>query len=317
MHFFWNNVDNTGGAEPYQARQLTAVIGSGLMGSSVINLIKNHSDWQYDNQSDSSIPWNNQGAQLRVLRQLHDQLIPKLLTADSIEVIWSAGKAGFSCTQSEAENELSNFKTIIGWVSQLKETCKTSITVNLISSLGGLFEKADVVRHNTQPQPNRAYGFLKLEQEKLLQAATELNWRIYRVSSAYGPIATHNRMGLIPTLMLNAYRQKSTHIYGYLNTRRDYVWVDDVTQYLVSQLHTQKGLSQLQALASYESFSIAEIKHKVEQTLQRTLNFTFSNQPDNGESISISPCLRPVGFQTSNLQDSIKKIHAQYLQTQP
>jgi len=284
------------------------VFGSGLIGSSIISSLQNLNQQSNYLSKQFQVPWLDTSKQTAALELLHDDLENLFSSADRIEIIWSAGKAGFNSTQSEVNTELRNYSTIIQWVSQLQKRSGANITVSLISSLGGLFEQTELVDSTSSPRPTRPYGHLKLLQEYELLKHKNLENRIYRVSSAYGNISEQNRMGLIPTLIKNGLNQKNTALTGSLNTLRDYIWVNDLTDYLVKNINSNEYLNETQSIASFRTHSIQQIIDKVELLINKKLLITHSDCLTNTSSISICPSLKPQGISISEINQTMLTI---------
>lgn len=304
MFFIWkDNLESTG----EKSCSVIIVIGLGLIGSAISEVLRQNLGDGY-NIKKFKIPWQNESALSIQLGYINLEMEGILNDAGHVEAIWSAGKAGFQCQTSEAAQELANFGLTIQWLQHLKVRHQANVNLSLISSLGGLFESAGLIDETSTPQPQRIYGHLKLEQEKQLVAASDIGHRIYRVSSVYGHVSQTHRMSLIPTLVANGILKRTTSFNGRLSTLRDYIWVDDLAGFVVKKLRDPSELGSVVHMASYTSYSIEEIKEKVESLLNHQLKWSFAASLDNARSMSVSSTLRPAAFSPSDIDANLRLI---------
>ncbi|HMD68449.1 MAG TPA: hypothetical protein VKF42_06165, partial [Chitinivibrionales bacterium] len=85
------------------------------------------------------------------------------------------------------------------------------------------------------------------------------------MSTVYGPIRKGFRLGLISTLIFNGARQEVSRIFGTINTLRDYVWCEDIGNYIARAIaeNDDDQNNSIVYLASGKPSSIFEIKHIV------------------------------------------------------
>jgi UDP-glucose 4-epimerase len=306
MYFRWHN--DFGAESP---SNLVIVVGSGLIGSAILNKIGELPASHYNTKpppKNYQLSWMGRLQFDRDLTIIKSEMLGHFLNAQKIEVVWSAGKAGFSSSEQEARKELSYFEIGLDWFEQLQALSGAELNISLISSLGGLFEDIGVVDTSSKPQPIRAYGRMKLEQEQILiSSCNKLGKKIYRVSSAYGFVSHQHRMGLIPTLINDAQANRPTCLTGRLETQRDYVWAGDVAKYLVDDFGSNNQYSPV-SIASFRSYSISEIKEKIEACLNKHIKLVQTEKPDNAKSIVICPSLRPENYAVSAINRNISLI---------
>lgn len=227
-----------------------------------------------------------------------------------LEIIWSAGRAGFGVNEEDAGRELESFKTHLDLLEQESKAVGVDINFRLISSAGGLFEGQKLVCHDTPPDPRRPYGRMKLEMERQLQDRSFPLKRVLRVTSVFGHVRPGQRLGLVTTLIVNGLRQLPTPIYGTAGTLRDFIFADDIARYLIRELNaseSQKGFKATM-LAAGKPSSIGEIIHLVEGALKRRLLLQCSLDPDNFAHITYRSQPYPSGFQTTSLPAAIQTI---------
>lgn len=303
MYLHWSKkTDDT------ESSFVTMVFGVGLIGNAVIVAMRNGFNEFEFNSKHVHFPWSDKALQIQILQALEQDMAALFLTAAKIEVVWSAGKAGFASDQAEVDIELKNYRTVLNWLDELKKKRDLDIRVNLISTLGGIFEQELLVSSESVPKPLRAYGHLKLLQENELIHKHNLGRRIYRVSSAYGYVSGNTRMGLIPTLIANGISEKHTLLSGSLDTLRDYIWVEDLAAYIVTNLYCDECLDDVLSIASFRSHSIQQLIEKVELLLNQKLLLRHDRRPTNARSISISASLRPPGLVVSDINQTLADI---------
>jgi nucleoside-diphosphate-sugar epimerase len=103
----------------------------------------------------------------------------------------------------------------------------------------------------------------------------DVNVLIYRLSSVYGYVGNHKRLGLVPTLIRNGKNMKVSCIFGRIDTLRDYVLASDIGKFVAySILESNHGFN-LFTLASGKPSSIFEILRSVERLLNNRLYLQF------------------------------------------
>lgn len=240
------------------------------------------------------------------------------LPPDAFHVIWSAGRAGFFSTDQEVARELEMFDDVLRSVERLADRFpKIPFTMVLTSSAGGLFEGQQGVDNDTPPVPTRPYGRLKLQQEQLLLASkAHLTKKIYRLTSVYGYIRSDQRRGLIATLIANGLRQQASQITGHSSTVRDFIWIEDVADYIACGVLEPLGDDCVAVLASTKPSSILEIQRIVESTIGRPLYLCFLPQATNAAPITFHPSSVPDDWRPSELSTNVRKIAADALARQ-
>lgn len=303
MYFLWN--EKIDGLAP---KIVTVVFGSGLIGAAMIRALRDKTSDEEHFYKQVEFPWDNISQQSMALNSVAKEMYEYFSMAGKIEVIWSAGKTGFNSSQADVDAELLNYNVVLNWLDELQKTHNANITVNLISSLGGLFEHEELINAQSIPNPVRVYGHLKLTQENVLARKENLDKRIYRVASAYGHVSNAKRMGLISTLIMNGLNNKCTLLSGSLDTLRDYIWVDDLADYVVADIYSGKHLSSIQYVASFRSHSIQNIIEKVEFLINKNILLHHDSHPTNACSISICPSLKPPELALSDINHTLQTI---------
>jgi len=298
-----------------------AVFGVGLIGTSVVQALTTRAAFR---TSIVPVSWEETSDRRDQLRRLETRLEGRLLECEGkdrssyrVGIVWSAGKAGFEATTSQADRELESFRDVLLLARRL--ACRLPsemVTFALISSAGGLFEGQRFVDPASSPEARRPYGVLKLRQERLLaESADLLVSRIYRLTSVYGHLAPGRRRGLVSTLILNGMRRQVTPLTGRMDTLRDFIWADDVGRFVVRDLYgtaRDRSPSPL-LLASAKPSSIHEVLRIAEQVLGRKIYVSFESGEENSADITFSPRAVARGWQSSDLASNVRRVYLRAL----
>ncbi len=291
-------------------RPVIALFGVGLLGSAIRDVVIRR---QYGSEL-LPLSWDDLPLQRRQLRTIERRLDSAThgVAALGVDFVWAAGRAGFGSTESEAPPELESFRAVLKLAESLAlDRPAASPSFHLLSSVGGLFEGQRYVDRGSTPRPLRPYARLKLQQEDLLTACeVPLCRRIYRLTSVFGPAPAGHRRGLISTLIHNGQRHKVTRIVGRLSTLRDFVWTEDVANYLAENLLDQSRVevARIHTLAAGKPSSIREILNIVEGMLRRRLYVQFDLGLSNSMDITISPAILGARWRPSDLKTAIRQV---------
>lgn len=293
------------------------LFGLGLIGSEIsLQLKRSGAELCFEQR----MPWLDHSRYSQILQQLEIQLGSIATEANhdrprNLKLLWSAGKAGFSAGEKDTEIELAVFQRFLRSVESIEQKgCFSSVSVILISSIGGLFEGQRLVSRGSTPTPLRPYGDLKLRQEACIaELPRTIRHHILRVTSVYGIPRTGQRRGLIPTFIVNGLTQRITNISGSLTTLRDFIWNADigkaVLQILREPIDGDRISSNTHVLASAKPSSIMEIQQAVEEVVGRKLYIALSSTPSNMADISVSPKLTARFFSSSELRVCVRNIY--------
>ena len=157
---------------PHQKKGLVLIFGLGLIGSSIFKHIKTSAK---TNLVYRAFSWDSHASRKMEKSAILDSVDGLLASPpDSqetqIDIVWSAGKAGFSGTNDELLSEESAFLDVLDLAIVLskKYACKQRTCFHLLSSAGALFEGQINVDENTKILPLRPYGYAKHRQENFL-----------------------------------------------------------------------------------------------------------------------------------------------------
>jgi nucleoside-diphosphate-sugar epimerase len=289
---------------------IVLIFGVGLIGSHIVKdlllesyilLDKIAYSWFYEE--------NRASEKIQIINSVKRNYIDTLNGNDfKIDVLWSAGKGGFGMTESDVSMELRSFVDMLDIAQLLQSTFSSSqIRVHLISSAGGLYEGQRNVGVDSVPDLKRPYAKLKIQQENLLSSFTELIKFIYRPSSVYGYAGIYSRLGLIPTLLLNGAKNQGSVIFGSPDTLRDYVWVNDVSNFVAKNILSSEAVSQSYILASGKPTSLLEISVRVQHFLNKKIFLRFVKEGVNSAHNTFSPNTYPHSWNPMDIETGIRK----------
>jgi UDP-glucose 4-epimerase len=286
-------VNNNDGKLP-----VVLLFGAGLVGGAILNKLLSLSLY---NARQFIFSWDNANEQLDVLKNVG--LFIK--ESSEVEVIWSAGKAGFFSDRHEINRELQVFKRILGFLDR-NISCDKSI--RLISSAGGLYEGERVVGKNSGIHPKRSYGELKKSQEEYVSNLDGFKCKTsIRLASVYGYIRKGQRIGLIPTMIKNGLENKETKIFGQLSTLRDYLFIDDIARMFTEIIFMNKNSHEILLLSSNKPTSIMEIIKLIEHAIRKRIYIRFVASK-NSEDITYYDNTNPCKAYFTTLNVGIKKV---------
>ncbi len=272
------------------------VFGQGLIGCCVTNLLSIRSGTATIH---IDVDWSDVDSLLNASSSLD-----KYRNNSAIEIVWSAGQGGFIATSSEMEKELYVYEKAINHLNQKFEGL---ITVNLVSSAGGLYEGQRYIDEHTEVKPRRPYGFSKLRQEEFLQIE-DIPHRIYRVASAYGSVGQKARVGLINAFLINAIIGRTTKIFAKADTFRDYVFNVDVARFIVDDMLYARS-NRKTIVCSGRSVSIQTLVHMISHITRKKIKVNYVPNSGNDEDMVFSRSLVPPDLRVTSLEEGIRMVH--------
>jgi UDP-glucose 4-epimerase len=243
----------------------------------------------------SPIAWSDTNQSIADLRKnlaLFAQDLPK---ACVWQILWAAGHATVTSTQQECDRELDVFRT---FVEDVNRTLKGPGRFFLASSAGGIFAGSNEAPFTSisNPCPISSYGFLKLEQEKVLfkemDSQPEVQILIGRFSNLYGPGQDLSKLqGLVSRLILAALTKKTLNIFVPLDTLRDFIYVDDAAE-VVADILTTPEPHVLAIIASGEPRSLGSVIAQVQDVIRLKIPITYGHHPsslDQSSDLRMTP----------------------------
>lgn len=294
-----------------QNRHTVLIFGLGLIGSSILKKI---SKQQVYNFRHFPFSWNLKNRQIDELEIILNYL-KKNKSNKYIDIIWSAGKAGFFSDIEEINLELKSYLRVLAFAKNLSiEFSNSNLKFHLFSSAGGLFEGQSIVSFDSSPRPFRPYGQLKLSQEKLLfDFSKHFNYRIYRPSTVYG-YYPNARIGLISNILIKAIRNEFIEIFALRTSLRDYIFVEDISDFVIDIII--KNLDNINHnffLVSGKPTSIDEIVSKSIDVTKKNLYHSYNLNYKNSLDTTFSMKLVPDGLKLSTLSIGLDKTYKELL----
>jgi UDP-glucose 4-epimerase len=187
---------------------------------------------------------------------------------DSWALLWCAGTGVVTSSAAELNPEWSAWNRLLDLMGRhLAKHIPGSIF--LASSAGGVYGRnvGQLLTEHSPAQPVFDYGTHKLGMEQVLQnwatAFPDVSCLIGRISSLYGPGQNLNKaQGVISHLSWCLIYRRPTNIYVSLDTRRDYLFVDDCAHSVaasVFRLMTERPSVLIKIFAAEELTSLARI----------------------------------------------------------
>lgn len=289
-----------------QGSAAVLLFGAGLIGRR-ISVALARRGWE---EHETPTPWHDADALARHLGDVEDAALRPSPTR--IDLVWSAGRAGFSSDEEQTRGEEANFRQVLDLAARLERSTDALLVFHLISSAGGLFEGQRHVDASSRPAPRRPYGVLKLRLERLLtdlESSRRVPKRIYRLASVFGPSPRGGRRGLVPVLLYNTRERRPTSIVGQLTTLRDYVWTEDIARHLAEACTANFENDTCEVLASGKPTTIHEIVHHVRRVVHRVPALVFSARRDNATDITFAPEALPARWNPTDLETAIYQLH--------
>ncbi len=249
------------------------VVGLGLIGRSIANYLAFYGEEVQCEKGGFS--WDDPGEIINYIN-----LLLRNSGRDRFELIWCGGRAGFSALDSEMRKEYEVFSRVI---NTLSASYKENITLNFISSAGGLYEGNEIIDKIEDVNPVRPYGIWKLKQEDLI-LMQNISARIYRVSSAYGFSFGLTRFGLIDSLIKSSFTRNSLQIYANPSTLRDYVFTKDIARLVVEDIISGRQ-DVIRVVASGRAVSVDMIINLISQLLKKQVRVTYAVNEANNRDI--------------------------------
>ena len=225
-------------------------------------------------------------------------------THTKIDLIWCAGKSGFSASDDEMKLEYDYYSNVMNALS----TYDDIITINLLSSAGGIYENSHFISDINDISPSRPYGTWKLKQEQLL-SKKGFNSRIFRASSVYGSSSLNSRSGLINTLINCAKSNKIMTVYANQNTLRDYIYHDDIGVYITQSILNNASFK-VNIIASGRPTSINVLQNLISKITGENLRITYINKNENDKNIIFSNSIIPKELKITPLEEGISITNA-------
>ncbi len=289
--------------------QIVLVFGSGLIGSSVTEALEKNGHLLRE----QIFSWNWPTPTNTQVRAIESAFIDHIeQRPDSqVTIVWAAGRSGFGSSEEDMAQEFQGFIGVQNLAQSLRQSSRpANVRFIHISSAGGLFEGQVACDQNTLPQPIRAYGHGKLQQETALTENSAIGHRlIIRPSSVFG-YAPQGRLGLISALISSSIQHREAMIFGGLSTQRDFIYAPDIGRYIAQQVFAPRpegeGLEKV-LIASGRPATVFEIIKTVESVVGVPLYLKIDAQPENALNNTFRISALPSKFVPTPLRQGIEQ----------
>ena len=278
------------------ANTCCVVVGLGLIGKSIAKHIS-HYGLQIHNVT-TQFSWTQADEIADTIN-----LLAQSTGRKQLELIWSSGHAGFSATDDEMNDEYNIFSEV---TKRLAMKHGENLTINFLSSAGGIYEGLEYINNLVEVSPVRPYGEWKLKQEELL-LSMQIPVRLYRISSAYGFALGKSRFGLINNLINSSLTNKNTLIYANPSTLRDYVFTQDIARFITENIIESKPPG-THIVASGRAVSVDMLINSISQLLRKRVKVSYSPSKTNSKNIVFPTRLLPHNLMITPLEESIRTI---------
>jgi UDP-glucose 4-epimerase len=230
------------------------------------------------------VPWAT--AQARFTLDEHRRAFMKHAGGGPWSLVWCAG-AGVTASRAGAlDEEVATFTSVL---ESLSGDDAQGGTITLASSAGGVYAGAvgPPFDEGSAVAPLAPYGRAKLAMEQALTrwaAQTGGRALVGRLGNLYGPGQDIDKpQGLISQLLRAHLLRRPLTIYVPLDTIRDYVFVSDAAQRLLSAtqiaMSTPPGSVTTKVVASQQGQSIAAVLGELRRVLQRRPQIIVGSSP--------------------------------------
>ena len=217
---------------------LWVIGGGGLLGSHLrLALHQRFPQAQLWRSTPPHFSWHDPA---RLATELEDAVAAFAATARELAspwaVFWCAGKGVVTSTAATLQPELSAWTQLLELLGPALAAPGRgpSGAIFLASSAGAIYsdDRGDFLTENSPPTASSAYGIHKLRMEDALRgwsaALPSVSCLIGRISTLYGPGQDLQKaQGIISHLSRCLIHRRAVEIYVSLDTRRDYLFVQD------------------------------------------------------------------------------------------
>ena len=284
-----------------------ALFGGGLVGSAVARRLRTQG---WAETESIAVPWGSNEQRLHALGRVFKalELLQQLSREASCSFVWCAGRSSFYSNTAETAAEFASFGDVLQLFLQVRKQFHARTHWHHISSAGGLFEGQRVIEPHSEPSPRGLYGELKFKQEKALRVLPLADYSVYRLASVYGLARRGQRCGLIPIMARNGVLGRVTRIVGRSTTLRDFLWVEDVAEFVARRIERGDPRDEnTYLLASGRPVAIGEVHRTIENCLRRRI-YTSYGELQNSSDITFSTAAISRGFMRTDLQTCIRRV---------
>ena len=158
-----------------------------------------------------------------------------------------------------------------------------------MSSGGSIYgESNEPIRESSENQPISFYGWIKEAAETYIKYMSRVNkdlkYIIFRPSNVYGKYQELNR--IIGVALKNTYIGERMNIFGSIDTKKDYIHIDDFLEIVLSLIENDKW-NEIYNIGSGVGTSTKEILEYAQKIVNKKLDINYSESKTGDIAYSV------------------------------
>ena len=158
-----------------------------------------------------------------------------------------------------------------------------------MSSGGSIYgESNEPIRESSENQPISFYGWIKEAAETYIKYMSRVNkdlkYIIFRPSNVYGKYQELNR--IIGVALKNTYIGERMNIFGSIDTKKDYIHIDDFSEIVLSLIENDKW-NEIYNVGSGVGTSTKEILEYAQKIVNKKLDINYSESKTGDIAYSV------------------------------
>lgn len=196
----------------------------------------------------------------------------------NMDIVYHLISSSNAHTDNSFSSDISD--NVISTIYLLDECVKYGVKKVIFSSSGGTIYGNQMdfpIKESSIKNPLCSYAITKLTIEYYLELYYNLyglDYTILRVSNPYGPNHNSNNQGIINILLKSAIKDEAFILYGSLNIRRDYIYIDDVISAFVLAINSNSK-EKIFNIGTGVSYSTSEIISMIETITNKKINIIY------------------------------------------
>ena len=277
--------------------------GCGFIGANLTRLIRDRTDWSVRIVDDMRVgtPEMVEGLADVHRGDVGDPAVLNEVLKDIDAVVHLASETGVA---PSVEDPVRDFEGNAMTTFRVLEGCRQMQVRRFVfaSSGAAVGDVTPPIHENIVPRPLSPYGAGKLVGEAYCQAyagSFGLNTVALRFSNVYGPLSAHKTKNAVPSFISLALRGQDLLIYGDGSQTRDFIYVEDLCEGILSSVTTDGISGEVFQLGTSIETSILEIAEIVRDVAEADVAINFEPRRA-GEvyksRVDISKATRLLGF---------------------
>lgn len=278
-------------------KNILIIGGYGFIGSNLLFFISQKSILDYnfiilDRKINNLFNINESNVIKNYIGDFSDSiLLRKIFEENKIDLVFHFLSTSVPSTSKDILYDInSNLSPTINLLNLISEFNIEKIV--FLSSAGAIYSNSDVLYHqeDENSNPKSSYGIIKLTIEKYIQYFSityGIKFLILRLSNVYGPFHISNHQGIINIALKNSYTKDIINIWGNGDTKKDYIYVEDVVSIIISLISNEIS-NEIINIGSGQNVSVNEILFMIENISNKLfLKYEKKKHFDN-ESFALS-----------------------------